>query len=132
MQSTETLDSNRPTPTDRVAALIAEASKRAGSQYKLAKMIHRSHAELSQWKAGVRACPVQAQALMAEVAGLKAAEVALYAVIEAEKDPERKEALARVLGKGLVHTIAAASCATFASGLWGSEAYSYLIRCILC
>lgn len=134
MPSTDQQDSPQADAHLRVSSLIDQAAAKAGSRYKLARMIGRSDAELAQWRKGIRACPIPAQALMAEVAGLEATEVALYALIESEKDPQRKEALARVLGKGLLHTIAAASSAIFASGIWGSDAYAagsgYLIRCI--
>lgn len=134
MSSTEQPDLQDADPHLRVSSLIDQAAAKAGSRYKLARMIGRSDAELAQWRKGVRACPIPAQALMAEVAGLEATEVALYALIESEKDPTRKEALARVLGKGLMHTIAVASSAIFASVTWGSDAYAagsaYFIRCI--
>lgn len=134
MDSTKQEETDDLSGTNRIAALIKQASDRAGSSYKLAKLIHRTDSEVSQWKTGKKTCPVQAQALMAEIAGLNAPEVALYAVIESEKDPERKEALARVLGKGLMHTIAVVSGGIFASAIWASDAYAagsgYFIRCI--
>lgn len=135
ISSTEQHDLASADPHLRVSSLIDQAAAKAGSRYKLARMIGRSDAELAQWRKGVRACPIPAQALMAEVAGLEATEVALYALIESEKDPQRKEALVRVLGKGLLHTIAAASSAIFASAIWGSDAVAatvpQLIRCIV-
>lgn len=134
MEDTKQDETDELTSTNRIAALIKQASEKAGSSYKLAKLIHRTDSEVSQWKTGKKTCPVQAQAMMAEIAGLNAPEVALYAVIESEKDPKRKEVLARVLGKGLMHTIAAVSGGIFASVIWGSDAYAagtgYFIRCI--
>lgn len=116
----------------RVQRLIAEASARIGSQNRLAKAIGYPVGNVNDWAHGRRPCPIQAQALMAELAGLNAEEVALYALIEGERNPQRRESLLRVLGKGSAHMSAAASCAIFVSVLWVSDAAAHLTRCILC
>jgi hypothetical protein len=107
----------------RLNLLIAKAGEKAGSYYKLSKIIGYTESDISSWKAKRTACPIEAQALMAEVAGLNAEEVTLYAIIEraAEKNPKRGELLARALGKGLGRMSAAASCITYASVNLGFE-----------
>lgn len=110
----------------RVQRLIAEATARIGNQNQLARAIGYPVGNVNDWAHGRRACPIQAQALMAEIAGLDAEEVALYALIEGERNPQRKESLLRVLGKGFAHTSAGASCVTFASALWAFDTHALL------
>lgn len=105
----------------RIQALIHEASAKAGSQRKLAAALGYHPANVTEWLQGKRACPVQAQALMADLAGLNAEEVTLYALIEGERNPQRKESLLRVLGKGFARMSAVASCFIFGSALWAFD-----------
>lgn len=116
----------------RITTLIDAASAVAGSRRKLAKALGYSNGNLSGWFAGTRTCPVEAQALMADMAGLDAEQTTLYAVIDGERNPQRKEALFRVLGKAYRQHGGAALSAMFASAIWVSDAGAYLIRCILC
>lgn len=108
----------------RIEGLIDAASDRAGGQNKLAKLIGYSKQEVSGWRTGTNTCPVEAQALMAHVAGLNAQEVLTHAVIEKHAGTERGARLETVLGKALLHTVAAAFFAITASGIWGSNAYA--------
>lgn len=58
---------------------------------------------MSAWRSGSRACPVEAQILMAEIAGLDANQVMQEAIIERNAESERGEKLKEVLqatGKG--------------------------------
>lgn len=105
----------------RVRSLIEKAALRAGNEYRLAKAIGYPDSTVANWKAGQRPCPVSAQALLAEAAGLNPNEVLAYAVIEREPNPKRKERLANALGKALGRMSAAASCVIFASVLWASK-----------
>jgi transcriptional regulator with XRE-family HTH domain len=114
---------------ERVQRLIAEASARIGSQNKLAKALGYDKANLSEWANGKRPCPTNAQALMADMAGLDAAQVALHAMVASERNPQRREQLFRILGKGYRQLGGAALSAMFASALWASDSF---IRCILC
>lgn len=106
---------------ERVRRLIDEAAAQAGSEYRLAQLLKYSRGNINDWKHGKRSCPVQAQALMADLAGLSAQEVACYVVIEQEKNPERKERLLEVLGKGFSRMSAACLALISASGVWGSK-----------
>lgn len=101
------------TTNNRLILLIEAAGHKAGSYYKLAKQIGFTESDISSWKANRKPCPIEAQALMADVAGLKAEEVALLAIIEraAEKNPRRGEMLERALGKTFERMSAGASCA---------------------
>lgn len=85
----------------RVQRLIEAAAKATGGQNKLAERLGHTKGEVSGWKTGARACPVKAQTLMADIAGLDARAVTLQAVVDTESNPERKESLLRVLGKHL-------------------------------
>jgi DNA-binding transcriptional regulator YdaS (Cro superfamily) len=102
----------------RVQRLIAEASARIGSQNKLAAALGYDKANVSEWMNGKRSCPVQAQALMADMTGLDGTEVALHAMIQSERNPQRKEQLFRILGKGFRQLGGAALAALFAGALW--------------
>lgn len=115
------------TGPNRVQSLIDAASERVGSQNKAAQAIGYTSEEISMWRTGRRKCPVEAQALLADLAGLNAQEVLTYAVIEKHANTPKGEKLLSALGKGLLHTIAGASCAISASADWAS---SHFIRCI--
>lgn len=106
---------------ERVRRLIDEAAAKIGGQNKLARAMHYTSANVSEWRKGTRSCPVQAQALMADIAGLSPQELTLYVVIEQERNPERKERLLEVLGKGFARMSAACLALIFASGVWGSK-----------
>jgi len=85
-------------PQERITRLIDAATDKAGGQNAMARRIGYTHSEVSQWRHG-RPCPVEAQALMAELAGLDAHEVLAYAIIEKHRDTPKGERLATVLGK---------------------------------
>jgi hypothetical protein len=106
---------------ERVRRLIDEATAKVGTQGKLASTLRYSRQEVSEWKLGKRSCPVQAQALMADIAGLSAEEVALFVVIEQERNPERKARLLEVLGKGLQRTSAALLAVICGSFVWAFD-----------
>jgi transcriptional regulator with XRE-family HTH domain len=87
-------------PEERIAKLINAAAQLYPSENQLAQAIGYTRSELSQWKLGKRACPVEAQVLLAAVAGLDAEEVLAYALIERNADTARGEKLLTALGKG--------------------------------
>lgn len=111
----------------RVPRLIDAASEKVGGQNKMARSIGYTRSEVSQWHTGKRACPVEAQALMAHIAGLDPQEVLAYALIERHAGTPKGEQLLTALGKGLLATSAAAFLSTYASAVWAG---SHLIRCI--
>ncbi|MBA2676139.1 hypothetical protein [Ramlibacter sp.] len=107
--------SNESNDQARVKSLIDEAAARVGDKKALAKLLKYSPGNVYDWSKGTRACPVQAQALMADIAGLSAQEVACYVVIQQEKNPERKARLLEVLGKASRRMSAACWAATSVS-----------------
>lgn len=86
----------------RIKNLIDESSTAAGSPAKLAPSIGYSRQEISMWRAGTRACPLEAQILMAAVAKRDVDEVIREALIERNSGNPRGEKLVSALGKGLM------------------------------
>jgi DNA-binding transcriptional regulator YdaS (Cro superfamily) len=102
---------------DRIRALIDQAAKAVGNQYRLAKAIGYTDAEVSMWKAG-RPCPAAAQVLMASAAGLDPSAVNDYQLIAREKNPARRQRLATALKKASAAIGGVVSGFMFASALW--------------
>lgn len=119
---------------DYLDQLIEQASTAAGSDYKLAAMLEQPRSAVSMWKAGKRPCPVADQALMASIAGLKAEEWAMRAVVSQYEGTSKGDKLYRALGKALVATGAGlATSGANAHQIFShsaTEAASYFIRCI--
>lgn len=86
-------------PHARITKLIDEASARAGSDNRLATLLEVTRGNVSEWRHGKRACPLEAQVLMADIAGLNPHEVLAYAVIERHANTPRGEKLYSALGK---------------------------------
>lgn len=121
---------------DYLDQLIDLASSKAGSDYKLAKMINVPRQNLSAWKHARKTCPVADVVLMAEIAGLDAHAWSARAIVKQYEGTPKGDMLYRVLGKALLVTGAAiASSGASAAAIFSSEtardAISYLIRCIL-
>jgi DNA-binding transcriptional regulator YdaS (Cro superfamily) len=119
------------TDRNRVVLLIDRASEKMQGQNALARQIGYSPQELSNWRVGRASCPIEAQVLMAEAAGLDPNEVAAYALVDMQANPERKQRLARALGKAWAHFGEAASWlmpGALALAWVGSD----FTRCILC
>jgi len=118
-----------------IVELIDRASKAAGSDNKLAKLIDATQPNISAWRAGTRPCPPADVALMAELAGLNADEWALRAVAAkyegTPKGDKLKRALKALTATGAVVLSSGASAATFGAkvGAWSVEIY---LRCINC
>jgi len=112
-------------PKLRIEQLIHAASARAGGQNAMARAIGYTPAEVSQWRHG-RPCPIEAQALMADLAGLDPHEVITYAILERHSGTPKGERLETVLGKAL-HAIAVVGFTyTCAAVLWASDARASL------
>jgi hypothetical protein len=119
------------TSTPRLKTLLEQSSKAAGSPAKLAPEIGYSAQELSMWKRGIRACPLEAQILMAAIAKRDIDEVIREALIERNAGTLRGEKLVSALGKGLM-----AIGAGLVFWLPGNDALAAnlpgVLRCILC
>lgn len=119
---------------DYLSQLIENTAEKAGSEYKLAKLIGVPQQNLSAWKHGRKSCPVADQVLMAEVAGLKAEEWAARAIVAQYEGTEKGDKLFRALGKTLAPIGAAlASFGASARPIFshdGNEWFAYFIRCI--
>lgn len=113
--------------------LIEQASKAAGSDYKLAQMLEQPRSAVSMWKAGTRHCPVGDQVLMAELAGLQTTEWLARAVVSQYEGTSKGDKLFRALGKALAVTGAVlVSSGASATGIFSTvyEVPGYFIRCI--
>lgn len=115
--------------------LIDKASTKAGSDYKLAKMIGVSRQAVSNWRHGAKHCPVADQVLMAELAGLDAQAWNARATVAQYAGTPKGDMLYRALGKAL----AATGAVLVSSGANAMPIFSiaekgvvYFIRCILC
>jgi len=121
---------------DYLDQLIDKASEKAGSDYKLAKLIAASPQTVSNWRHAKKTCPIADVVLMAEIAGLKAEEWAARALVSQYEGTSKGDKLYRALGKTLVATGAAvASFGASAHLIFshdGNQVVSYFIRCILC
>jgi hypothetical protein len=115
----------------RLFFLIQAAAARAGNESKLAGMLDETRHHVSSWKSGKRTCPVEAQILMAAIAGRDVDQVMKEALLERNAGTPRGEKLAAVLGKGIT-----AVGGVTALTLCGPDALAAslpdLLRCILC
>jgi len=69
--------------------LIEQASAIAGSDYKLAKEIGTTPQRVSNWRRGEQPCPVEDQALIADLAGVDPVEQIIEALLERNADKPR-------------------------------------------
>ncbi len=97
---------------ENLIELIDRASKAAGNDSKLAKLIDANQQHISQWRTGKRPCPPGDVALMAEIAGLDPDTWALRAVAAKYEGTEKGEKLKRVL-----KALAATGAAVLSSGV---------------
>jgi hypothetical protein len=115
----------------RVKTLIDEASMRAGNDRRLAKMIEATPGNVCDWRTALRPCPLEAQILMAAIAGRDVDGVIKDALIERNAGTARGEKLVSALGKGLMG-LGAATALT----LCANDALAFnlpgVLRCILC
>ena len=83
-----------------ILELIEKASKAAGSDNKLAQLIDAHQQHISKWRKGEKPCPPADVALMAEIAGLDAAEWTLRAIAAKHEGTAKGEKLMRALKVG--------------------------------
>ncbi len=114
-----------------IAELIDRASKVAGSDNKLAKLIDAHQQHISQWRSGAKPCPPGDVALMASIAGLDADQWAIRAVVAKYEGTPKGEKLMRVLKASLLTGGVIASGSAAAAVRWTSGVVDVL-RCILC
>jgi hypothetical protein len=89
---------SRVNDLDRLQTLIRAGIQHHGSEAALARALNATQANVQRWRqTGV--CPLDAQILMAEWAGLDPREVIALALIEQTKDTPRGAKVAAVLGK---------------------------------
>ena len=100
----------------RIDKLIKMASEKSGTEYKLAQAMGYSQQHFTKWKNGTRPCPIEAQAIMAEIAGLEAMEVVAAALLERNKGKRQYKALEKAVGK-VYATIRGAAVAKYGAGL---------------
>jgi hypothetical protein len=115
--------------TPRLISLIETAAERAGNQSKLAELVEDTRHNLSAWKRGHRACPLEAQILMGAIAGKDVTEVMRDALLEQNEGTARGEKLKSALKKGS----AAVGGATLLTTLGGDALAANLpglLRCI--
>ena len=124
-----------PQDLEDLNKLINDASKRAGSDGKLAIMLGVPRQHVSNWRHGLRTCNPENMALMAHIAGLDAIETLARATVKQYEGTAKGDLLMRALGKvllatgGAIGSVGASAQAIFSStpnGLFD------LIRCILC
>jgi DNA-binding transcriptional regulator YdaS (Cro superfamily) len=115
----------------RLVFLIDKAVSVVGSEYKVAKLLKMSQANLSAAKAGRRRCTIHHRALLASIAGEDVQRELNEATIEQAPEPVR-EALRQVLGKasratgGALHSLALG----VSSLIYGLNVWSDLPLCI--
>jgi L-serine deaminase len=119
--------------SERLLSLIASAAMRAGNEAKLAKLVEANRHNLSAWKAGKRACPIEAQVLMADLTERDVQKEIADALIERNANTPRGEKLVTALGKGLMAVIAVTTITLSANDASASSSIVLLdlLRCIL-
>jgi hypothetical protein len=117
------------TASRRIISLIEDAAMKAGNESQLAKMVEETRHNVSAWKHGRRTCPLEAQVLMAAIAGRDIDQVMREGLIERNANTAKGEKLISALGKGLMG-IGGATALT----LCGTDAMAAnlpgLLRCI--
>lgn len=94
----------------RIDKLIEAASKKAGTEYKLAQAMGYSQQQINDWKNKRKPCPIEAQAIMADIAGFDAMETVAKGLLERSEGNRRYIALEQAVGKAFA-TIRAAGVA---------------------
>jgi plasmid maintenance system antidote protein VapI len=107
--------------------LLQHASDKAGSDYRLAKVLEVNRATISQWRSGKRTCPPGDVALMAEMLGLDPEAWTARAVIAQHEGTQKGVRLASALKKAVLVTGAALATSGASAAAAGC---SYFIRCI--
>lgn len=120
------------TVSNRVIDLINESAAKVGNPSKLGPTIGYTRHDVSAWIHGGRPCPVEAQALMAAVAGRNIDDVIREALIERNANTPRGEKLVSALGKGLMSAGGLTAITLYGSDASASSAIVLvdLLRCI--
>lgn len=92
------------TTPDYLITLIDKAAEKAGSDYKLAKLLAVNRQNVSNWRHAKAKCPVADQALMASIAGLDVNAWTARAIVSQYEGTAKGDALFKVLGKALLAT----------------------------
>lgn len=87
-----------------VNTLIVRAGEKAGSEYKLAKILGEPTSVVNDWKHGRRPCVAADRARIAAVAGEDAVQELVRATLEKYEGTRKGEQLYKVLGKSLHQT----------------------------
>ncbi len=119
-----------PSHTERINRLLDLAKEKTGSDYATAKQAGVGTSAVSDWRHGKK-CPIERQAVLAEIAGLSAIEVVAYAMIEGAETAAEKERIYTAVGKQLHPTNVAGFLPTYVSADLASD-WDDFIRCILC
>jgi len=120
---------------DDLIKLIDAASKRAGSDGKLAVMLGVPRQHVSNWRHEHRPCNPENMALMAHIAGFDAIETLARATVKQYEGTAKGDLLMRALGKVLLATGGAiGSAGASAQAIFSSTPSGLFdfIRCILC
>lgn len=120
---------------DELLKLIDDASRRAGSDGKLATMLGVPRQHVSHWRHKHRPCNPENMALMAHIAGYDAIETLARATVRQYEGTAKGDLLMRALGKALLVTgaaIGSAGASAQETFSWTSKSVFDLIRCILC
>lgn len=83
---------------ERLRALLDAASKKAGSDYKVAQLLGVPRQHVSDWRAERRTCTPEDQALLAALAGMDPEETLVRAVLEKHANTAKGERLLSALG----------------------------------
>ena len=111
-----------------IGVLLDRAKSVTGSDYATAAAIGMPRQTVSNWRNGSKDCSPENVALLANVAGLKAEEWLVRAVIEKHEGTAKGDMLFKALGKAL----AATGAAIASSGASAHQIFSLdFIRCIL-
>lgn len=81
----------------KIDELIAKASARLGSEYKVAKAIGATPQRLSDWKTGRATCMAEDRALLADIAGADLLEEIVAALMERAAGKPKEARLRDVL-----------------------------------
>ena len=117
-----------------INALLDAAKRVHGSDYKVAKLLNRSTAEISDWRAGRRNPQPEDHALVAGLAGLDAEEALIRAMLEKHANTWKGEQLLSLLGNVLHRTGAAATlllCVSVVSGMTLAAGDAMATMCIM-
>lgn len=98
-----------------ITALLDAARAKAGSDYKVAKLLDRSSQEISDMRHGRLKAQPEDHALIAAIAGLDAEEALIRAVIAKHANKRKGEMLMSALGNVLARTGAGATLLSYGS-----------------